>query len=453
MGAHVTQEAPRKLFREEGQTETVKCLSCGGPIALRSFGARQQVVCPHCGSTLAPEDSGALRLLAAASRQHQASALPLHARGTLDDIEWEIIGICWRRCVVDGVAYPWQEFLLFNPYRGFRWLIYSNSDGHWSLGRNLDGAPEVLAGSHHTVRFGKQRYRHFQGASAVVTYVEGEFTWEVHVGDKADVNDFVAPPRGLSIEQSEGEDGVEIGFTVQQHVEAATVWKAFARPGKPPRQRGVGALRPNTWYRQQRSLWLSCLVLLAAWWLASARLEATRPGTTAFERVDIGFDEPLAQEITIGEPGKTTAITFTMSARPLENSWAYADVLLVNVATEEAVGFGVEVSYYHGVDGGESWSEGSSHTSVTVGGVPGGQYLLQIQPQRDTASIDPPAYNPSASHSPRAYTVHIAQDVYLTRYSVLALVIIVSFPLFALLLGWIFERRRWQNSDYAPSSE
>ena len=130
----MTTAAPVKLFREEAQAETIKCLSCGGPIALHSFGARQRVVCPHCGSTLAPADSGALTLLAAASRKHQPSVLPLHARGTLAGLEWEIIGICWRRCVVDGIAYPWQEFLLFNPWHGVRWLIYSNSDGHWQLG-------------------------------------------------------------------------------------------------------------------------------------------------------------------------------------------------------------------------------------------------------------------------------------------------------------------------------
>ena len=143
---------PVKLFREEAQAETVKCLSCGGPIALHSFGARQRVVCPHCGSTLAPEDSGALTLLEAASRKHQPSVLPLHARGQLDGIEWEIIGICWRRCVVDGVAYPWQEFLLFNPWHGVRWLIYSNSDGHWQLGQALDGAPQILKTRHPAAR-------------------------------------------------------------------------------------------------------------------------------------------------------------------------------------------------------------------------------------------------------------------------------------------------------------
>ncbi len=433
---------PTKLFREEAQVESIKCLSCGGPIALHGFGGTQQVVCPHCGSTLAPSDSGALQLLQAAARKHQKSVLPLHARGFVDGVEREIIGICWRRCVVDGVAYPWQEFLLYNPWHGFRWLIYSNSDGHWQLGRNLDGAPEILNKRHHAVRFGKQRYKHFQGANAVVTYVEGEFTWEVHVGDKAEINDFVAPPRGLSIEQSSGPDGVELNFTLAEHIDARAVWKAFKQPGKPPRTHGVGALQPNHWHAGRRTIWLSCLVFFAAWWVLTARLAADRHPSVAFEQTAIGFDEPFSQEIKLGEPGKTTAIELTLGASPLDNSWAYADVLLVNVATEEAVGFGVEASYYHGVDGGESWSEGGMQASVTIGGVEGGQYLLQITPQRGGTFT-----------TPNTYDVRIEQDVYLTRYSALALTLILTFPLLSLLFGWIFERRRWHNSDYAPKGE
>lgn len=449
-------EPAKKLFREPAQTDSVKCLSCGGPIALKTFGARQRVVCPHCGSTLAPADSGALALLEAASRAHQQSILPLHARGTLDGVEWEITGICWRRCVVDGVAYPWQEFLLFNPLHGFRWLIYSLTDDHWSLGWNLDGAPEILQGGHHRVRYAGTTYKHFQGAVAVVTYVEGEFTWEVHVGDKADVNDFVAPPFGLSIEQSSGPDGVELQFTAQRWLAPKDVWTAFNQPGKPPKAHGVAATQPNHWSAMQRSLWLSCLVFLVAWWALSTMVANDRPGRVAFDQANISFDEPFSQEITIGKDGEHTAIELRFTARPLEQSWAYAEVMLVNLATEEATGFGVEVDYYHGVDGGESWSEGSQVNTVVVGGLAGGKYLLQIHPQRDTTNlssefkIDLSAYGGlGIGQSPTTYDIRITEDVYLTRYSVLAVLIILFFPILAFFFSRAFEKRRWRSSDYS----
>ena len=452
-------EPVKKLFREPAKTESVKCLACGGPISLRTFGAPQRVVCPHCGSTLAPEDSGALALLEAAARKHQESVLPLHARGTLDGVEWEIIGICWRRCVVDGVAYPWQEFLLFNPYRGFRWLIHSLTDHHWSLGQDLGGAPQILPKGHHSVLYDRTKYRHFQGATAVVTYVEGEFTWEVHVGDKADINDFIAPPRGLSIEQSSGPDGVELNFTADRWLPAKDVWSAFKQPGKPPRPRGVAATQPNPWWAMQRSLWLSCAVFMAAWWFVSGEVEQSRPGTLAFEQHDLGFDEPFSKEIELGTEGTLTAIDVTFSAGPLENSWAYAEIMLINLATEEATGIGAEVEWYSGYDGGESWSEGSKTTTITVGGISGGKYLLQVHPQRDTTNLPTPSDGLGLSlptyslagiaRSPTFYSVQIHEDVYLTRYSVLAVSLILFFPLLSLILGRAFEKRRWRNSDYS----
>ncbi len=441
-------QAPRKLFREPGETGSIKCLACGAPIALHSFGALQRVVCSHCGSSLAPDDSGALALLEAVARAHQPSVLPLHARGTLDGIQWEIIGICWRRVVVDGVAYPWQEFLLFNPYHGFRWLIFNKTDGHWSFGKNLDGAPQSLRRQHLAVRFAGKTYRHFQGGTAAVTYVEGEFTWEVRVGDEARADDFVAPPYGLSVEQSSGNDGTEFNFTEQRHLDRREVWKAFDCPGKPPREHGVGMLRPNTWRRQAGSMWLSCFLLFAAWWGVRGYVDSSGPpASTVFERQAASFDEPFTEEIEIGNDDRNVAVDFRFSATPLDNSWAYAEVLLVHMTTEEAIGVELEVGYYFGRSGGESWTEGSRAITKTLGAVPSGRYLLQVTPQRDTAGLSPTAA--ANIRSPTGFSLRIEQDVPLTRYDVLALLIIFLFPLFGLIMGFIIEKNRWSNSDYA----
>lgn len=439
----------KKLFREEAKLESVQCLGCGGPVALHGFGAVQRVVCPHCGSTLEPEEGGALSLLQKAARAHQPSALQLHARGKLDGATWEVIGICWRRCVVDGVAYPWQEFFLYNPYKGYRWLIYSMSDGHWSLGQTLTAAPRILDTKHHSIEHKGRRYKHFQGADAVVTYVEGEFTWQVQVGDAAHVDDFVAPPWGISVEQAAGPDGVELTRTLQRHVDPKEL-DAFgpADVGKP---HGVGALQPNHWYAQTRALWLSCLgfsaaAVLITWVSAGAATERE-----VFLKTDVAFDAPLSAEVTIGTPGSHTSVEVSFTAQPLENSWAFAEVMLVNLETEEAVGVGLEASYYHGWEDG-GWSEGDIQPDQIIGRVPGGRYLLQVNPQRDTSAL-PGAYSFSVSlsgvpRSPETYSVRLREDVFLTRYPVLAFLVILLFPLLAQLLGAAFERRRWQNSDY-----
>lgn len=435
---------PRKLFREEARTASVGCQACGGPITLKGFGNVQRVNCPYCGTTLEPDQSGALQLVQQAQRQRRQSVLPLHARGTLDGVMWEIIGIVWREARVDGVAYPWQEFLLFNPYKGFRWLIYQMTDGHWMFGGSLDGAPQAIGGfGHRSVTFKGESYRHFQSSPAHVTYVEGEFTWQVEVGDTAMANDYVAPPVSVSVEQSQSEHGAELNFTMMRHIEGKEVWSAFKLPGSPPRTSGVGMIAPNPHKKIRKWYWLSFAALLALWLAGTVLYVGGRDTKVVFDERDLPIAEPYATEIEIGEPGKKTTVEFRFAVAPLDNGWAYADVLLVNAEKEEAINFGAEVDNWNGVADGESYNEGSNPKTVTMGGVEGGKYLLQVTPQ-----VDPKTRRP-----PTTMNLRVTQDVVLWRYILISFFLIILGPLFNTLRVAFFEGRRWQNSDYANTGE
>jgi len=420
-------------------------MACGGPITLKGFGNTRRVSCPHCGSTLEPDQSGALRLLQQAQRQRRQSALALHARGEFEGVMWEIVGIIWREARVEGVAYPWQEFLLFNPYKGFRWLVFQMTDGHWMFGGALDGAPRAEAGvfSHRSVSFRRKAYRHFQSAPAHVTYVEGELTWQAQVSDQAMAHDYVAPPEGVSIEQAETDEGAELAFTGMRHVEAKQVWQAFKMPGTPPRTSGVGMLAPNPHRARAKWYWLSLAVLLLLWAGASVLYVAGRPESTVFERRDVPIGESISEEIELLEPGRSGTVELSFGAGPLDNGWAYADVLLVDVAKEEALAFGAEVDNWNGVADGESYNEGTNPTSVTMGNVDGGKYRLQISTQVD----------PNTPTPPQSFSVKIRQDVVLWRYVLLSLLVILVGPFLNLALGAFFEGRRWQNSDYANTGD
>jgi hypothetical protein len=377
--------------------------------------------------------------------------LPLNARGTLDGSEWEILGILWRQCVVDGITYPWQEFLLYNPYRGYRWLVYQMTDGHWGLGQALSGAPKALARSHKSVAFKSETFKHFQTSVAQVVYVEGEFPWQVHRGDQAVAHDYVAPPLGLSIEQQTTEDGgTDVNFTRMEHIEPAAVWKAFAQKGSPPSTRGVGTYQPNPYVAGSKLLGLSFLALFVVWMGASWLYVQGRTNKVVFEKHDLTL-EPFSQEIQIGKTGETTTLQLEFAAQPLSNAWAYVDVMLISQSSEEAIGIGATAEEWHGVEGGESWREGDQSTSVEVGGVPGGKYLLQIVPQTGT---EPAPGTPLAEQppSPLKLSVRLRQDVALWRYVLLPLVLILAFPFLNFLFGRVFEGRRWAKSDYAPSS-
>ena len=44
----------------------------------------------------------------------------------------------------------------------------------------------------------------------------------------------------------------------------------------------------------------------------------------------------------------------------LSNSWLGFDLALINLETGDAYNVDAEVSYYHGVESGESWTEGNT---------------------------------------------------------------------------------------------
>jgi len=66
-------------------------------------------------------------------------------RGQIEGVTWEAIGFQVRQIVVDDVPYSWDEYLLFNPYYGFRYL--SEYEGHWNYIRTLPLVPRNISGA------------------------------------------------------------------------------------------------------------------------------------------------------------------------------------------------------------------------------------------------------------------------------------------------------------------
>jgi hypothetical protein len=435
----MTESPPTKLFREEGKTGAIECPACGAPITLRSFGALEQVACSYCGTVCKPEQDGNLDILQRAERQRRSSTLPLHQRGTIDGVTWEIIGITWREVRSQGVAYPWQEFLLFNPYEGYRWLIYSMSDGVWSFGGALPGAPEALGGAQPSIKYKGEEYRHFTGGNARTTYVEGEFPWQVREGDTASTNDYIRPPQLISTELQSTKHGADINFTQMRPIDAAEVWTAFAQAGSPPPTIGIhpAALNPHL----SKFFWVAGILLFASWVVALITYAASRERELVFNgRVKNG--EVLTHELVFGDQGTATTLAFELSAAGMNNSWAFAEILLVDANTEEALALGLEVDFYSGVDGGESWSEGSTSARQVIGGVKGGKYLLQVNPQFDQTGDQADWLD-----------LTITRDVPLGRYMFLPLLVIIAFPAMNLARRAAFEAKRWASSDHAIGSE
>ena len=117
------------------------CPSCGGPLVLRAEGVSDTLVCGNCGAVLDARDPRHQVLARYRAKLLVKPKIPIGTRGTLRGETVEVIGFQRRAVRYAGVIYSWDEYLAWNPYRGFRWLV--ESDGHWSLLRTIQDQPLV----------------------------------------------------------------------------------------------------------------------------------------------------------------------------------------------------------------------------------------------------------------------------------------------------------------------
>src|SRR5229473_1274796 len=176
------------------QAKALNCPKCGAAVVLRSFGQAVTVVCSSCRSILDAKDPNLAILQQIESKTRDVKPLiPLGTRGKLRGTDYEVIGFQRRSALIDGITYYWHEYVLFNPYKGIRYL--SEYNGHWndiSICKTLpavDGAFLNSPGS--SANYLGESYKHFQTCDANTDFVLGEFPWQVRVGEHADVTDFV----------------------------------------------------------------------------------------------------------------------------------------------------------------------------------------------------------------------------------------------------------------------
>jgi hypothetical protein len=408
-------------------------------VELRGFQHTRSAVCIQCLTVLDTSSDDVKILQRFDKRDRVRPIIPLGTRGKLHGTVYEVIGFMVRTITAEGVQYSWHEYLLFNPYKGFRYL--TTYQGHWNDVVPCHGLPQVTT-SHGkpAVKYLDVVYRHFQNAQAETTFVMGEFPWAVQVGEKVDTNDFVAPPYILSSEN----DKKEVNWSHGTYMTGAEVWRHFNLPGSAPPAQGVFANQPSPHSGKLGRLWKSTLMWLGLWLLVVMVLGVVAQNKVVFEQT-YRFN---AREAAVGEAAFVTPV-FELTGRTagvdveiltdLSNNWAVFNLALVNDETGQGYDFGKDVSYYFGRDSDGDWTEGSRGDSVTVPRVPSGRYYLRVEPEMD------------AGGGSMRYTLRVRRDAPHVGWLLLALPFLLIPPIVVSLRSAAFEGARWAESDYAPS--
>jgi hypothetical protein len=432
-------QAPGGQARPSG--EKLKCPNCGAPLSIRVPEQSVRVVCESCNHLL-DTSQGAFRVIGALERGRKEPRIPLGSSGTLRDRQLLVVGWMLRSCTVEGVRYPWAEYLLWeDKAQSFAWLV--ESDGHWQLGTAISVADVHAADD---AEYQGRRFRHFSSVTAKVEQVLGEFYWAVQAGDEVQADVYIRPPEGLARELG----GNEVNWTYLEHLDGAEVGEAFGRPGLgQERPEGVGELQPwplqATWRTMRR--WMLGGVLVLCVLLCGF---ATLPWTVL---VDHSFtSEELATATgdwtPDGEPVQgflspefdlrgNGALRVELSSDAAD-TWASAEGAVINTVTGETAPFTLESSYYSGVEDGERWTEDHRQAATTVSAPgPGAAVFradLQWDPQR------PP---PGIRLRVRSETFSFAQFF--------GCLVLLAWPLVYPLRAAAFERARWENSNLGSS--
>jgi hypothetical protein len=426
------------------QAKSISCPNCGGPVQLRGFAHTLSVVCPQCLSVLDASTPEVQILQKFQGKTQVKPTIPLGTRGKIQEkpggTQYEVIGFQVRQVSAGDDTYSWDEYLLFNPYKGFRYLTEYN--GHWNFVRVESALPEKTnARGKPAMRFDGKTYLAFDSMTASTVYVLGEFPWKVQRGDSVVCGDFVAPPSMLSSEATRG----EITWSLAEYITGVQVWQAFKLPGSPPPAYGVFANQPSPYGASVASSWSTWLWLNVGLAALVFFFMIFSPGRVAFSD-HYAFAQGVTSLQSIKSESAFVTPAFQLDGRDsnvklsihtdLDNNWAYFNFALINDKTGQAFDFGREVSYYRDSDG----SEGNVNSSVIVPAVPSGRYYLRVEPEM-------------AAGAPfMRYDLELRRNVPNYGFFGLAALLLLIPPGFTTFRRGSFEAARWRESDYAPSS-
>lgn len=418
------------------------CPGCGAALSVTAIGTTTTVVCSSCHA-VSDAKSDILRVIGKfESAVVYYPYFELNSFGTLRGIKWKIIGFVVRRD--KEYEFSWEEYLLYNPYNGYRWIL--RIDGHFSLTERLPVVPHRLDQSPdvpNNFDYEGRNFKLFNRGQAEVMFVAGEFYWRVSQGETVDMCDYISPPFILSEEVSKNESN----YSISEYIPESEINSAFKRSEKGDQRgsRGVAANQPNP-HTYSKLSFLTTLASLGALFAIYVFSTSVKKEKNVFQQSFEGrpyqyqaMPDASAPKNAISEsfviPDDIGNLELRMGS-PVNNQWAEANVTLVNETTGEDFSVDEGVEYYSGVDSDGSWSEGSQTGSRIISSVPGGTYHLEAEV---TGNMPEPRAN-----------------IALVRNSGMGLNFLAAFLLIILPGVWCkwrdraFEVSRWSNSDYNP---
>ena len=355
--------------------------------------------------------------------------LKLGMSGQLKGAQFVIIGVIEFQTV--GEFDSWYEFLMYSPTHGYAWLEYDN--GHFIFSHRVRELPdrEIRQITKYQFIFRHNKYKVYDFYKAKIKYVAGELTWVAKVGDQVKLIESISPPYIYSQEITAS----EAEYTLGEYLPPEMVYQAFKLTGSPHKPREIHAAQPfaaGTILQGLSSAGkifapLNLIILVVILLFGSgSKVLSTHVLTEDY------LAGSAAKPFTINQPDRLIALNLYSD---LDNAWAWYDVEIQKNG-EPMFSMSKQISYYHGYEGGEHWSEGSKSARAYFKVPEPGEYIATVWGEGGTGSSGRTPQN-------RVLQMEVKEGVIVSRYflftTILSVLALVTIP----LSRWHFENKRW----------
>lgn len=231
-------EIMRSSGQLKGDKSAFSCPNCGASLTWYP-GVAQNIICPSCHSELDLSEGKANLLGRHSMRlaQEQDMVFKMGEVGKIGGVRWTVIGMVYLAelepsgalSYVNGgggaTSYTsdhWCEYLLYNPQKGFMWLV--ESDGHWDLSRTSESWPDVDV---NLVPYDKRTpLKSLYNYGGKVEYAAGAFYWRVEPGDITYYQDYRYKEGKMCAERTRE----ELSWSVSRPVTGKELSLWFNRP-------------------------------------------------------------------------------------------------------------------------------------------------------------------------------------------------------------------------------
>lgn len=204
---------------------SIECPNCGASLDIK-LSSTQSIACHQCHAVVDVSQGVGGELAHYAQGHGNEPQIPLGSIGRLKlgavERAWQVVGYVERAEVGDEEQSHWREYLLYHREEGFAFLV--DAEDGWSWVAPVTGVPSVAGDK---VNYQGTQYRKLYSYYGRITYVLGEFYWQLKRGELTDNTDYqgsgAARHKRLNCERTEG----EVVWSAGETLAADVVIKAF----------------------------------------------------------------------------------------------------------------------------------------------------------------------------------------------------------------------------------